>query len=127
MEQVLEEPDCKRFDFVVRSGNAALVEIGCGAQSTRVCIRSRKVATGRHATSSAGRSSAIAPRSASSAIADRGFETRISDDAPGERRRRSLDERAERACTLNGQLLFEPGDNGGMTVRVLLPPHASAG
>jgi len=56
-----------------------------------------------------------------------GFETLISDDAPGERRRRSLDELAERARTLNGELLFEPGDNGGTTVRVLLPPYASAG
>ena len=56
-----------------------------------------------------------------------GFETLISDDAPGERRRRSLDELAERARTLNGELLFEPGDDGGTTVRVLLPPYASAG
>jgi signal transduction histidine kinase len=58
---------------------------------------------------------------------DGGFETRISDDAPGERRRRTLDELAERARTLNGELLFEPGENGGTTVRVLLPPYASAG
>ncbi len=57
---------------------------------------------------------------------DGGVETRIADDAPGERRRSSLDELAERARTLNGQLLFEQGENGGTTVRVLLPPYALA-
>jgi signal transduction histidine kinase len=58
---------------------------------------------------------------------DGGVETRIADDAPGERRRRSLDELAERARTLNGELTFEPGENGGTTVRVILPPYAVAG
>jgi signal transduction histidine kinase len=58
---------------------------------------------------------------------DGGIETRISDDAPGERRRRSLDELVERARTLNGQLTFEPGENDGTTVRVVLPPYAAAG
>jgi two-component system sensor histidine kinase UhpB len=58
---------------------------------------------------------------------DGGIETRISDDAPGERRRRSLDELVERARTLNGQLTFEPGENGGTTVRVVLPPYTAAG
>src|SRR5919201_1541423 len=57
---------------------------------------------------------------------DGGVETRITDDAPGERRRSSLDELAERARTLNGQLLFEQGENGGTTLRVLLPPYALA-
>jgi signal transduction histidine kinase len=57
---------------------------------------------------------------------DGGVETRIADDAPGERRRRSLDELAERARTLNGELVFEPGENGGTTVRVTLPPYAAA-
>jgi signal transduction histidine kinase len=57
---------------------------------------------------------------------DGGFETRISDDAPGERRRSSLDELAERARTLNGHLTFEPGENGGTTVHVVLPPYAGA-
>ncbi len=70
------------------------------------------------------------PQSVSVKIAqtpDGGIETRIADDAPGERRRRSLDELAERARTLNGQLLFEQGENGGTTVRVLLPPYVVAG
>ncbi|MFY9578134.1 MAG: histidine kinase [Gaiellaceae bacterium] len=57
---------------------------------------------------------------------DGGFETRIADDAPGERRRSSLDELAERARTLNGQLTFEQGENGGTTVLVVLPPYAVA-
>jgi Signal transduction histidine kinase len=57
---------------------------------------------------------------------DGGFETSIADDAPGERRRRSLDELAERARTLNGSLTFEPGENGGTTLHVVLPPYAVA-
>jgi signal transduction histidine kinase len=58
---------------------------------------------------------------------DGGVETCIADNAPGERRRRSLDELVERARTLNGDLTFEPGENGGTTVRVVLPPYAVAG
>jgi signal transduction histidine kinase len=54
------------------------------------------------------------------------FETCIEDDAPGERRRHSLDELAERARTLNGELTFEQGTNGGTTVRVSLPPYVAA-
>ena len=55
-----------------------------------------------------------------------GLETSIADDAPGERRRRSLEELAERARTLNGVLTVHPGDKGGTTVRVVLPPYAGA-
>lgn len=55
-----------------------------------------------------------------------GLETVISDDAPGERRRRSLEELAERARTLNGELTVDQGENGGTTVRVHLPPYANA-
>jgi signal transduction histidine kinase len=58
---------------------------------------------------------------------DGGVETEISDDAPGERRRRSLEELAERARTLNGVLTVDQGENGGTTVRVMLPPYVSAG
>jgi signal transduction histidine kinase len=57
---------------------------------------------------------------------DGGVETEISDDAPGERRRRSLEELAERARTLNGTLTVDQGDNGGTTVRVTLPPYVGA-
>jgi signal transduction histidine kinase len=55
-----------------------------------------------------------------------GIETEISDDAPGERRRRSLDELAERARTLNGRLTVDQGENGGTTVRVTLPPYLAS-
>jgi signal transduction histidine kinase len=55
-----------------------------------------------------------------------GVETEIADDAPGERRRRSLEELAERARTLNGVMTVDQGDSGGTTVRVLLPPYATA-
>ena len=54
-----------------------------------------------------------------------GVETSISDDAPGERRRRSLEELAERARTLNGVLTVHQGDGGGTTVRVVLPPYVT--
>ena len=57
---------------------------------------------------------------------DGGVETAIADDAPGERRRRSLEELAERARTLNGVLTVDQGENVGTTVRVVLPPYATA-
>src|SRR5919197_330858 len=44
---------------------------------------------------------------------DGGVETKIADDAPGGRRRRSLEELAERPRTLNGDLTVAQGDNGG--------------
>src|SRR6266542_2514417 len=55
-----------------------------------------------------------------------GVEAEIADDAPGERRRRSLEELAERARTLNGVMTVDQGDSGGTTVRVVLPPYATA-
>src|ERR687885_699496 len=55
--------------------------------------------------------------------ADGGFDTAVSDDAPGERRRRSFDAIAERARTLNGRLSIDQGADGGTTVHVLLPPY----
>ena len=58
---------------------------------------------------------------------DGGVETSIADDAPGERRRRSLEEMEERARTLNGDLTVEHGAHAGTTVRVVLPPYAVAG
>jgi signal transduction histidine kinase len=57
---------------------------------------------------------------------DGSFEATISDDAPGERRRRSLEELSERARTLNGVLTVDQGSGGGTVVRVVLPPYASA-
>ncbi|MGZ8691480.1 MAG: sensor histidine kinase [Gaiellaceae bacterium] len=57
---------------------------------------------------------------------DGGVETAIADDAPGERRRRSLEELAERARTLNGVLTVDQGESAGTTVRVVLPPYATS-
>ena len=56
-----------------------------------------------------------------------GFDTVITDDAPGERRRRSFDAIAERARSLNGRLSVEKGADGGTAVHVLLPPYADRG
>jgi signal transduction histidine kinase len=56
---------------------------------------------------------------------DGSVETAIADDAPGERRRRSLEELEERARTLGGALTVEHGADGGTTVRVVLPPYTT--
>jgi two-component system sensor histidine kinase UhpB len=57
---------------------------------------------------------------------DGSVETSISDNAPGERRRRSLEELEERARTLNGDLTVDQPADGGTTVRVNLPPYAAS-
>jgi signal transduction histidine kinase len=57
---------------------------------------------------------------------DGSVETSIADDAPGERRRRSLEEMEERARTMNGSLSVEHGTTAGTTVRVVLPPYRVA-
>jgi signal transduction histidine kinase len=56
---------------------------------------------------------------------DGSIETVISDDAPGERRRRSFEAIEERARTLNGRLAIDPGGEG-TTIRVVLPAYAGA-
>jgi signal transduction histidine kinase len=58
-------------------------------------------------------------------VEDGSLETAIEDDAPGERRRRSLDELTERARTLDGDLTVHQGEAGGTTIRVVLPPSAA--
>ncbi len=55
--------------------------------------------------------------------ADGGFETLIEDDAPGERRRATFEELAERAHALNGRLRVDQGEDGGTTVAVTLPSY----
>src|SRR5256884_3269815 len=60
------------------------------------------------------------------ATSDGGVETAIADDAPGERRRRRLEELEERARTLNGVLTVDQGEEAGTTIRGVLPPHATA-
>src|ERR671936_119438 len=54
-------------------------------------------------------------------------ETRIADNAPGERRRTGFEEIEERARTLNGRFFVEQGDDGGTSVRVVLPGYATEG
>lgn len=56
---------------------------------------------------------------------DGGVEAVVVDDGAGERRRRSFDSIAERARTLNGELTIDSGDDGGTTVRVVLPPYTA--
>jgi len=55
---------------------------------------------------------------------DGATETVVSDDAPGERRRRSFEAIEERARTLNGRFEVEQGSDGGTAVRVVLPPYS---
>ena len=55
-----------------------------------------------------------------------GVETVIVDDSPGERRRRSFDEIAERVRTLQGRVAVETSPDGeGTAVRVTLPPYTA--
>jgi signal transduction histidine kinase len=56
---------------------------------------------------------------------DGSVEAVIADNGTGERRRATLDEIEERARTLGGQLLVEPGQDGGTEVRVVLPPYVA--
>jgi signal transduction histidine kinase len=58
-------------------------------------------------------------------LEDGGVEALVADDGAGERRRRSYDSIAERARTLNGELTIDSGDDGGTTVRVVLPPYTA--
>jgi signal transduction histidine kinase len=56
---------------------------------------------------------------------DEGVEAVIADDGAGERRRGGFDAIAERARTLNGELTIDSGNEGGTTVRVVLPPYTA--
>jgi two-component system, NarL family, sensor histidine kinase UhpB len=58
---------------------------------------------------------------------DRSIETVIVDDAPSERRRRSLDALEERARTLGGTVEVESVADEGTTIRLALPPYAAGG
>jgi two-component system NarL family sensor kinase len=53
-----------------------------------------------------------------------GIETVIEDDAPGERRRRSIEVLEERARTLGASLSFEHTE-AGTILRLVLPPYAA--
>jgi two-component system, NarL family, sensor kinase len=56
---------------------------------------------------------------------DGGVEAVVADDGAGERRRRSFDPIEERARTLNGELTIDSDDDGGTTVRVVLPAYTA--
>ncbi len=58
--------------------------------------------------------------------ADGATETVVTDDAPGERRRRTFEAIEERARTLGGRFEVDQGADGGTAVRVVLPPYAAA-
>ena len=59
--------------------------------------------------------------------ADGTVETVIADDGAGERRRATFDDIEERARTLSGRLDVEAGEDGGTSVRVVLPSYAAHG
>jgi two-component system, NarL family, sensor kinase len=54
-----------------------------------------------------------------------GVEAVVADDGAGERRRRSFDSIAERARALNGELTIDSSEDGGTTVRVVLPAYTA--
>jgi signal transduction histidine kinase len=56
---------------------------------------------------------------------DGSVETLIADDGTGERRRSTFDSVAERARSINGNLLVEPGIDGGTAVRIVLPHYVA--
>jgi signal transduction histidine kinase len=58
-------------------------------------------------------------------VGDGGVEAVVADDGAGERRRRSFESIEERARTLNGELTIDSGDDGGTTVRVVLPAYTA--
>jgi signal transduction histidine kinase len=58
-------------------------------------------------------------------VEDEGVEAVVSDDGAGERRRRSFDPIAERARALNGELTIDSSEDGGTTVRVVLPAYTA--
>jgi two-component system, NarL family, sensor kinase len=66
------------------------------------------------------------PKTFTVAVTHRGddsLEVRVHDDAPGERRRRSIEALEERARTLHATLTFEHGDDSS-TMRLVLPVYA---
>jgi signal transduction histidine kinase len=55
-----------------------------------------------------------------------GYTTQIEDDGVGERRRGGIEELDERVRVLNGRVTVDTSDEGGTTVRVVLPAYAGA-
>jgi signal transduction histidine kinase len=56
---------------------------------------------------------------------DEGLEVTISDDAPGERRKRSIEVLEERARTLHAKLSVDQADSG-TTMKLVLPTYAGS-
>jgi signal transduction histidine kinase len=56
---------------------------------------------------------------------DGAVEAAISDDGAGERRKRVFEPIEERARTANGTVSVEAGDEGGTTIRVILPAYTA--
>ena len=58
-------------------------------------------------------------------VPDGGVEAVITDDGKGERRRATLDAIEQRASTLNARFSIDHGDDGGTSIRVVLPAYAT--
>ena len=58
-------------------------------------------------------------------LADGSVETCVSDDAPGERRRRAFEAIEERVRQLHGEVSLEAGPDGGTVLRIVLPPYTA--
>jgi signal transduction histidine kinase len=56
---------------------------------------------------------------------DGGIEAEIADDGAGERRRSVFEPLEERARTVNGTVTVGAGDEGGTTIRVVLPAYTA--
>jgi two-component system sensor histidine kinase DegS len=56
---------------------------------------------------------------------DGSVETCVSDDAPGERRRRAFEAIEERVRQLHGDVSLDADDDGGTVLRIVLPPYTA--
>jgi signal transduction histidine kinase len=56
---------------------------------------------------------------------DGSVETCVSDDAPGERRRRAFEAIQERVRQLHGDVSLDAGPDGGTVLRIVLPPYTA--
>jgi signal transduction histidine kinase len=56
---------------------------------------------------------------------DGSVETCVSDDAPGERRRRAFEAIEERVRQLHGDVSLDAGPDGGTVLRIVLPPYTA--
>ncbi len=59
-------------------------------------------------------------------LEDGSVETCVSDDAPGERRRRAFEAIEERVRQLHGDCSLDAGDDGGTVLKIVLPPYTAS-